>query len=218
MKRFRRTQRQKAGRNGLALCLLGTVLLLLSSSVLTLFPGQAIRYEERYAGTGETTVITHLSTGYGTFYLSANENALLVTPFHRGLRTPPHPNGSARVGWYGWSEASACDLTEQKGSFCAHCFTAQREGTEGWSLTQIYGRVDMEGANSVTGWNRDEPGLSPKTQSLIRGKDRHAYFWFLTEGTAEAPGPLYTDFTILDRNGKPLGQYHLSPLRPFLYL
>ena len=218
MKRIKRTQRQKARRNLLLLLPLCTLLLLLSSQYLILTPRQAIRWEECYAWTGETEIVTHFRTRYGSFYLSANENALLVTPFHRGLRTAPHPNGSANVGWCGWSEASACDLTRQEGPVLAHLFTAQLPGPEAPTVTQVYGRVDLEGACSILGRNSADPSLPSRSQTLLRGKDGHLYFWFLTEGAEGNPGPVYTDFTVLDKDGNELFQYHLDTLHTFLYV
>ena len=218
MRKRKRTQKQKAVRNAWALLLLCTVIAVLSTGFLVLFPQQAIRYEEVYAGLGETKILSHQKTRCGEFYLSANETTLLVTPFHRGWRTTPHREGGVNVGWQGWSEASACDLTQQEGPFYAHLFSAVLGGKEEESVTHLYGRVDVEGAWSILGWNDAAPTLEPRSQTLLRGKDRHLYFWFITYGSQASPAPVYTDFAVLAEDGRELGRYHISPLHAFLYL
>lgn len=211
MKRRTRSQRQRARRRLLTLGLLLALAVALLPTLFVLTPTQAIRIGERYVGLPATQVIAKERLGPATFYLSANENALLVTPYRLSFHQTPHLDGTLPVGWASWSESSAADLTRMEGPIYVAGFHAY-DSTQTW--THLYGRADLPEAVAVVG--QDLSGAQTEVTDLIQGPDGHRYFWFLVEQPKFAPeesaGILPVSLTFLDQRGEVVAHYDAGEL------
>ncbi len=201
-----RTRREKALRRLAAVVVLAAVLALLEGYCF--LPSQAVRNVEENAHTGPTALVADLGglglkeTGWSRVYLSANDNAMLITL-------------SRFSALYGWSDygMGALDCSEDA-SFHVSTYSMSklRAGDDNWKW-YIFGRVDDPAGETVsvrtclmeTGESIGEAVVIPRSDWLVH-KGRSYFITEMPRYDREEYGWLRVDAELLDGAGETLAR------------
>lgn len=208
MKRKKRvgTRREKTLRRLAAAAALAAVLAL--SESYCFLPSQAVRNVEENAHTGPTELVADLGglglkkTGWSRAYLSANDNAMLITL-------------SRFYGPHGWVDygMGALDCSEDAPFHVStYSMSRTREGEDNWKW-YIFGRVDDPAGETMsvrtclmeTGESIGEAVVIPRSDWLVH-KGRSYFITEMPRYDREEYGWLRVDAELLDGAGEPLAR------------
>lgn len=171
MKRKHRTRKQKVILRSVLVLLLASLLTLVIALGRILTPQDALEAAENLCGTGDTQVIAQHEAMNSTFYLSYNENTLMVSRFEPWMKpedtlvgaidlTKAQPEDQVQGGWH---MVPAEDLS--------------------WEVSVVYGQNLLEPAPTVRAYFYEAQDHLDGT--LVQPSNDLQFFWLWQEGPME---------------------------------
>lgn len=200
MKRSLRTQKQNTIRWAAAILLLLALMKGLDfwEHHPVYSPEQALRSAEAWLGAEETEVIA-VKEAYGAaFYLSYNEDTLMLTPFQFGLSSNRWNQGRPELS-----------LALRQGSHPVQAnFLTYTDPDTHTEHLQIIGIVSLPDAVTVTAYHPGSTEVNPLHSEIHKTNSGVQYFWIWEDSSSDVPLN-DTTLDLLDENGTVLYTHDL---------
>lgn len=164
------------------------------------FSAQVVRMNEIHHSTEPTEIIQKGYEDPWTFYLSANENTLMLTVcgFHPFV-------GWGLAGWH------VLDLTQEWGPVQAGGTIMNYQNTR--ASIHVFGMTTLPNAVSAAAFSKADPTIPTLEMDILRSEGEHSYFYGcrteepLLDFSSER---IYTHLSFLDRTGTVLYTYDMT--------